>query len=255
MRAAPFILKRQPMEHDLSSTDPENEKKRNRTGLYLTLIFHLVLIIILSVTGITTMTRSETSFVLDLSAMEEREMLLKQEKIKDEASAEIEKALKGSSDIRNAIVRSDSRELKDDRNTNVSELYEDARKLQEKLDASREAAEQERENAEDVAVSKRKRTGETYRGPSVLSYRMDGRKPVNLPIPSYKCEGGGDVTVAVVINRSGFVVHAEIMEGTSSQDECIREYALKAARISRFSASEKADRKQAGEITYRFIAQ
>jgi hypothetical protein len=45
------------------------------------------------------------------------------------------------------------------------------------------------------------------------------------------------------------------MEEISSSDNCLRSFAVRAARLSRFSASPEAPANQTGEIVYRFIAQ
>jgi hypothetical protein len=45
------------------------------------------------------------------------------------------------------------------------------------------------------------------------------------------------------------------MEEISSDDSCLRSFAIRAARLSRFSASSTAPARQTGEILYRFIAQ
>ena len=92
-------------------------------------------------------------------------------------------------------------------------------------------------------------------GPSVLSYRLEGRKGQSLPIPAYKCIGGGDVTVAIIVNRKGYVVNVKVVENVSSPDICLQDYAMRAAKRSRFTASSTAPERQAGEIVYRFIAQ
>jgi hypothetical protein len=45
------------------------------------------------------------------------------------------------------------------------------------------------------------------------------------------------------------------MDEISSSDDCLRKFAVRAARMSRFSASSDAPANQTGEIIYRFIAQ
>ena len=57
------------------------------------------------------------------------------------------------------------------------------------------------------------------------------------------------------INKNGKVTSASIIQGPSSTDSSLQEYALEAARRSRFSASSTAPASQQGEIVYRFIAQ
>ena len=94
-----------------------------------------------------------------------------------------------------------------------------------------------------------------YSGPSVVSYTLDGRKASHLKIPAYRCNGGGDVTVIITVNNAGQVVNAKVMDSISSSDQCLRSFAVRAARLSRFSASQNAPANQTGEIVYRFIAQ
>ena len=94
-----------------------------------------------------------------------------------------------------------------------------------------------------------------YAGPSVLSYTLDGRKKIHLANPAYRCYGGGQVTVIIFVNRNGNVVNAQINETVSANDKCLREYALRAARQSKFEKSITAPERQAGEIVYQFIAQ
>ena len=94
-----------------------------------------------------------------------------------------------------------------------------------------------------------------YTGPSVLSWSLDGRKASRLPIPAYRCMGSGEVTVIITVNNQGNVINAKVDEGLSSKDGCLQGYAVRAARLSRFSASQQAPARQMGTITYAFIAQ
>lgn len=230
-----------------------------RAGLYLTLAFHLVLIIVLLACSIRTLVRPESSFVLDFSGVEEQEEILRREKMRESVQEEVNALLSGQTQsIRNVVTdagRRDGENLRDDRQ--AQDVYDQARRLQEKLDASRRAAERASDPEDGVSLANEKEQANApeYTGPSVISYRLDGRKAMNLPVPAYKCIGAGDVTVAVVVNRKGHVVTARINETVSSPDNCLREYALKAARRSRFTASSAAEERQAGEIVYRFVAQ
>ena len=96
---------------------------------------------------------------------------------------------------------------------------------------------------------------EVYTGPSVLSYEVPGRKGSYLPIPAYKCMGEGEVTVNVTVNPQGKVIGASVKEDVSSDDACLRDYAVRAAKKSFFSSKAGAPAKEYGYITYRFIAQ
>ena len=94
-----------------------------------------------------------------------------------------------------------------------------------------------------------------YSGPSVLSWHLDGRKASHLPIPAYRCYGGGMVTVLITVDNSGRVIDAKIQEETSSDDRCLRDFAIRAARQSRFSIKQDAPARQHGDIVYQFLAQ
>ena len=237
------------------------DSKEKKVGFYSTIIFHLVVIIILLLTAIHRIVDEETSFVLDFSKLEEIEKLEKLEELKQQASKELDDLLSGkttSSAYRNVAVDRSSQPLKDDRFKNPNQVYDEARELQRKLDASRAAALRE-QGDDDVSAANKDNlpnsNAEQYKGPSVISYSLDGRKALSLPVPAYKCHGGGDVSVQITVNRKGYVVSAAVIESVSSSDECIVRSAIAAAKRSRFRASSSAPEKQVGEIVYRFIAQ
>lgn len=233
------------------------------------MIVHLVVIITLLSCRITRLTVKENTFVLDFSNQEEAEELRRIEEFKADISAQLDEMIANASapqnrtNIRNiAVEANDTRtgeQLRDDRGAN--DVYDQARELQRKLDASRNAAleEQFEENAVDLSGKdgeKDKNKEKTvYKGPSVVSYSLDGRKAVALEVPAYKCIGGGDVSVVITVNRSGRVTDAEVIQEVSEPDECLWKYAVQAAKRSIFKASESAPTKQTGEIVYRFVAQ
>ena len=237
------------------------DSKEKKVGFYSTVIFHLVVLIIFLLTAIHGIVSEETSFVLDFSKLEEIEKIEKLEEIKQQASKELDDLLSGKvspSAYRNVAVDRSSRALKDDRHKNPNQVYDEARELQRKLDASRAAALRE-QGSDDVASASTDNlpdeNAQQYKGPSVISYTLDGRKAVSLPVPAYKCQGGGDVSVQISVNRKGYVVAAQVIESVSSSDECLIRSAVAAAKRSRFRASSSAPERQVGEIVYRFIAQ
>lgn len=235
-------------------------KRDNNAGLYLTVAFHLLVIIILLISRIDYMLREETSFILDFTKEELLEEIAKQEKLKDEVSKELDDILAGRTPVRNVITDASSRrgeELRDDRFRNPSQVYDEARRLQEKLDASKREAEANMgsDDVPQTTQKEQKPKEESYKGPSVISYLLEGRKAMSLPIPVYKCVAGGDVAVAIVVDRKGYVKNATVIPDRSSADDCLRQYAIGAAKSSRFTASANAPDRQTGEIVYRFIAQ
>ena len=240
-----------------------SNKKENRAGLYLTIIFHLVVIIVLLVYQIDSTMKAETSFVLDFSKQEELE---KQEEIrvlKEEVSKQLDEMIAAArasqAPIRNIAVDASNKPLKDDRNTDVDQLYKDAERLAKELKANQNAIEEDA-TEETVDMSSKKseeneQTSQPYSGASVLSYRLDGRKARHLPIPAYKCYGGGDVVVIINVDQAGRVVGAKVNEAGTTGDGCMKREAVKAAKLSRFSGSQTAPDPQVGEIVYRFIPQ
>jgi hypothetical protein len=235
------------------------DSKEKEVGFYSTIIFHLVVLIIFLLTAIHGIVSEETSFVLDFSKLEEIEKIEKLEELKQQASKELDDLLSGraSNSYRNVAVDRSNQPLRDDRFKNPNQVYDEARELQRKLDASRAAALRE-QGSDDVASNNEnlpKENAQQYKGPSVISYTLDGRKAISLPVPAYKCQGGGDVSVQISVNRKGYVVGASVIESVSSSDECLIRSAVAAAKRSRFRASASAPEKQVGEIVYRFIAQ
>jgi hypothetical protein len=61
--------------------------------------------------------------------------------------------------------------------------------------------------------------------------------------------------VIITVDPSGNVLNAKVQDEVSSSDKCLREFAVRAAKLSRFSASTSAPARQMGNIVYMFIAQ
>ena len=233
-------------------------KRDNNAGLYLTVAFHLLLLIILLASRITYLLKEETSFILDFTKEELMEEIARREQLKEDVSKELDDLIAGRPAVRNVVVDATTRReaLIDDRFRDPAQVYNEARVLQEKLNAAKREAEANmgNDNIPDPVKQETTKT-EAYKGPSVISYTLEGRKAMSLPIPVYKCVGGGDVNVTIVVNRRGYVIAAVVKPDLSSPDKCLQEYAIRAAKSSRFTASTTAPERQTGEIVYRFIAQ
>ena len=229
----------------------------DRAGLYVTVIAHLAVLIILLAVQLGRQLRPEVSFVLDFSKLEEIERLQQELEFKQEVNRQLEEMLAdqgvGTSPVRNIVV--DRSELRDDRNTDAQQLYADAERLQQELAGGFSAPD------EDVADPGPKPRGQDtpetphYSGPSVLSYELEGRKASHLPIPAYRCYGEGRVKVIITVDNAGSVIIAKVADEESSEDNCLRSFAIRAARQSRFSSAPDAPARQTGYILYQFIAQ
>lgn len=96
----------------------------------------------------------------------------------------------------------------------------------------------------------------TFRGPTRIYYELAGRHHVYLPIPIYKCEGAGQITLAIEVDQRGNVVKAEPAASLSTtRDACLTETAVTHALRSRFNSDLSAPVRQAGFLTFVFVSQ
>lgn len=95
-----------------------------------------------------------------------------------------------------------------------------------------------------------------YQGITRVYYNLEGREHRRLPIPVYKCEGEGKVTVSIDVDNEGTVLAARIVSAESStSDICLLETAVQSALASSFNQSPDSPKKQTGTITFHFVAQ
>lgn len=237
--------------------------QEDKAGIYTTVIVHLVVVIVLLIAGLDWTIRKENSFVLDFSALEEKERLQEEiERLQEEAAFKesiaerLQQQLDAAPPVRGIAV--DRGALRDDRGTDAEQLYRDAQRLQEELARGYEVQEDDVVEPAPVIPDKKeeqKQSEAVYSGPSVVSYYLEGRKASHLPIPAYRCMGAGQVTVLITVDPGGTVIGAKVDESVSSSDGCLRSFAIRAARLSKFSAKADAPAKQIGNIVYEFVAQ
>lgn len=230
----------------------------DRAGIYITVIVHLVVLIVLMAIQLGATLKKETSFVLDFTKMEQIEKLQKELELKQAINDRLNEMLAGGYEpIRNIAV--DRSELRDDRHSaeDARELYEEAEKLKQDLQRPAEEVQVEHEIIAAPTPSKKEeaRKEVKYSGPSVLEYELEGRKASRLPIPAYRCIGAGEVRINITVDKQGTVVGAKVDESSSSSDGCLRSFAVRAARMSKFSMSTTAPDRQQGYIIYQFVAQ
>ena len=234
----------------------------HRLGLSVMVIAYLVLGIIFFASKIVIGSKPHMQGIyVDLQTLEELEA--------EKERLEREIALKQQNDIDWSAVRNlQSNEsmlnenLRDDRGTNTSEINESASAIAAGMAANRAAYEAGMAEAQSILNTDRsnsndkpkERQDSKYKGG--VTVRFEFRDPVrtsrDLVVPAYKCESGGQVVVAVVLNTGGEVISARV---TSGGDERMREEALKAARASLFNIDSSAPARHSGTITYTFIPQ
>ena len=95
------------------------------------------------------------------------------------------------------------------------------------------------------------------KGLTTVTYDLDQpkRSDVLLEIPAYLCIGQGAVVISIAVARDGSVLKAELDEGRTRADDCMRDNALRSARAARFNVAAGAPDPQRGTITYIFLAQ
>ena len=231
-----------------------------KAGLYITVSVHLAVIIVLLLIRIGQEIQRENSFLLDFTQQEEMERKREEAQLQQLTAEQLDRLISAAEAIPIRNVAVDRSALKDDRGTNADELYKEAERLAQEL---KEGQSRQVEDPEAFASAEepvkpqpeKKVQDKPYSGPSVLSWSLDGRKASHLPIPAYRCYGAGEVTVVIAVNNRGDVVNAKVSEEYSTNDGCLRNYAIRAARLSKFSVSETAPARQMGTITYAFIAQ
>ncbi len=239
--------------------------QEDKAGIYTTVIVHLAVVIVLLLAGLDYSIRKENSFVLDFSKLEEKERLeqeverLRQEaEFKESIAQKLQQQINAAPVVRNVVV--DRAALKDDRGTDAEQLYRDAERLAQELARGYEVkqedyADPDIHTEQNTQPETTKEEAPVYSGPSIVSYWLEGRKASKLPIPAYRCMGAGQVTVLITVDPAGTVTAAKVDEAVSSKDGCLRSFAIRAARLSKFSAKADAPPKQGGNIVYEFIAQ
>lgn len=231
-----------------------------KAGLYITVSVHLAVIIVLLLIRIGQEVQRENSFLLDFTQQEEMERKREEAQLQQLTAEQLDRLISAAEAIPIRNVAVDRSALKDDRGTNADELYKEAERLAQEL---KEGQSRQVEDPEAFASAEepvkpqpeKKVQDKPYSGPSVLSWSLDGRKASHLPIPAYRCYGAGEVVVIIAVNNRGDVVNAKVDESVSSTDGCLRNFAIRAARLSKFSSSTTAPARQMGTITYAFIAQ
>lgn len=152
--------------------------------------------------------------------------------------------------------------LKDDRGTRTEALNASAREIAEGMESNRAAYEAGLAEAEAILDKGRTKSEDKttegqdskFKGNVTVSFVLKDpvRTKRHLVVPAYRCEGGGEVVVAITVNRGGEVTAAKVVSGG---DESMREAALDAAWKSLFNIDMSAPERHNGTITYLFIPQ
>ena len=244
---------------DNRSKDPVGWIYDNRIGLCVTIIVYLVFAIVFVSAKIGTSSRkaNETIYI-DLGAVElleeERDRLL--EEVKRNNQNIDWSAIRNTSSNENAL----NENLEDSKGSNASALNSSAEATEREMKANREAYERGLREANAIGEnrsqgkSNKERKDVKVAGSVTVSFSLNNpiRYSRHLVKPAYRCEGGGEVIVSIVVNPRGEVVSATVKSGG---DACMRQTAVESALNSQFDINNSAPAKQHGTITYIFIPQ
>lgn len=231
----------------------------NRIGLCVTIIVYLVVLIVFVSAKIGSSTRKiDETMYIDLGAVElleeERDRLM--EEVKRNNQNIDWNSIRNLSSNENAL----NENLEDEKGTNTSALNASAEATEQEMRANREAYERGLREADAIGENRSQGKGDKERKDSKrkgsvtvsFSFTNPVRYSRHLVKPAYRCEGGGEVIVSVVVNQRGEVTSAWVESGG---DECMRQTAVESAQNSRFDINNSAPAKQRGTITYIFIPQ
>ena len=236
----------------------------HRLGLSVMVIVYLILgIVFLSAKILVGKRPHMQGIYIDLQTLEElqaeKERLEREVELKQQSDLDWSKIRNLQSN--DAVL---NEELKDDRNTNTSQINESAKSIAAGMEANRAAYEAglaeaqsilnaDRSQKDDAKESKK---GEDSKYKGGVTVRFEFKNPTrtkrNLVIPAYRAEAGGQVVVAVTLNQGGEVIAARIVSGG---DDIMREESLRAARASLFNIDNSAPARHEGTITYTFVPQ
>ncbi len=238
--------------------DPVSWIYDNRVGLCVTIIVYLVFAIVFVSAKIGSSKRAinETMYI-DLGSVELVSEELERLKEEVRRKSDIDwKSIRNLASNENAL----NENLEDEKGTDVSELNAAAEAVEAERKANQEAYEKGLREANAIGKNRKSGDGDKERKDSKrkgsvtvsFSFKNPVRYSRHLVKPAYRCEGGGEVIVSVVVNQRGEVISAVV---TSGGDECMRQTAVESARNSRFDINNNAPAKQQGTITYIFIPQ
>jgi hypothetical protein len=237
------------------------------TAVMATIIVHLIIAVVFMSVKVSAMKREIAAEII-LSVQEEPDEadkakaieLSKSNQFMNASAEELVNVIKNLADKPVDIDPKEYEEKVKDELIKSGELSEknfiDERKMAE--DAGREGINIDVKQAESHVTKKKDKPEEnvTFKGPTRIFYDLAGRHHVYLPIPIYKCEGAGQITLTIEVDQSGNVVKAEPASSLSStKDPCLTETAVAHALRTKFNVDFSAPIRQAGFLTFIFVSQ
>jgi hypothetical protein len=248
--------------------------KNNIYGVMGTLLFLILIVAFFLLNGINIRAfLKDDTVIIDLRDIIQDEATLQKLEMSLASKEQSKGNVSGSSKVsRNEPASSNSRQLtnrasnfgsaKDDKffNEGYQKEISDAKKLVSQVSNQ---LKKEVVKIGDIQMPVEKTTGMkkdsiknvVYTGESNIVYNLQNRYHVSLPIPVYLAQGGGSVTVDIVVDRNGNVVKAISRKNSQIRDSQVFYYAELAASNTHFNPDQSAPDQQKGTIRYNFIAQ
>jgi hypothetical protein len=240
---------------------------RHKYGILITIIFHLLMIMVLFLIKLNTLHKQlETNIQLELQTEDIKEVPreeLQQKSMQGEKilTNEVQGDNQGSNSGRNTPVNV-SDKFKEEIST---EKYEQQVKQEIKYDdwnpdaaigENAKKLKEDQRRLDEMHKTKPSVSKSNNQGKTNIYYDLAGRSHSYLPVPIYKCEGGGKVAVSIVVNQQGRVIEATVLSTSANlEDDCFTEAARNSAYSSLFNAKAGSQPRQKGTITYEFIPQ
>ena len=234
----------------------------HRVTICITVIVYLAIAVVLLSAKIMLRSHDKESVVIvDFSDPSELDRL--QEELR--RAEELNKMLNNADSyetahVRNEISNEHADEVRDKLSSETREIFDRSQEVMRDMD--RNSAEYEQMLA-DLDVTHKQSGPEAQfndhkvKGRVTVSFSLSQplRHAVRLPVPAYKCSGGGTVVIDIVVNRNGDVLSASVDRSRSSSDNCMNSAALEMAQRSRFNVDSSAPGRHSGTITYVFLPQ
>lgn len=244
--------------------------ERHKEGLLGTIIIHLVVVTVILIMKINSIQNKESALTVNLLSEEQVQELVDPTEKKEQpvqnkpmytpAEKEFLQARNiGNNEANQKATDRIDQMVNDIKNElNIKDPSPSERKTSSPQSSPSEDALPDKSSKEEKTKIIRNTTGirTFYKGPTTVSYYLEGRFDVRLPIPVYKCQGNGKVVMEIDVNQEGYIVKYEVDRTKSTiPDDCILETAQKAARTTRFNTTDNGPSIQHGSLTYIFIAQ
>ena len=241
---------------------------RNIYGVIATLAFHLIVVAILLLAQLRPLKKvQEEQVYIDFSPELSKIVEKVPEKTKEVQPEQDSKSTQSANQGQlssNRAVNDASKEVSRSKDPYFDKEYDAeiaaARKL---IGVVNKTLSQKIPKIGDIAMPEDNTTGKTpeqikqsnFKGKSNIHYNLGNRYHIRLPIPVYLAEGGGEVTVDIVVGKDGRVISANPRSNPAIKDLTILAYAQQAAEKTLFNSDPSAPERQKGTITYMFVSQ